>query len=151
MTLIPKPNNSKTISDFLITKYLPDMLVYDHTTPQSGCFWTEAGGRKRNLFYISKLTEPEYDNLVLQNIDISQQYTGWKKKKRLGFKRPLYLILLTCCHNKGLNFSQTSHIAHYQDFDSHPAENEWLCSVMCHRIQSPYQQLHSWTQIWRTR
>lgn len=80
MTLIPKPNNSKTISDFLITKYLPDMLVYDHTTPQSGCFWTEAGGRKRNLFYISKLTEPEYDNLVLQNIDISQQYTGWKKK-----------------------------------------------------------------------
>lgn len=118
-------------------------------TPQSGClieeikssrcFWTDPGGRKRDLLYIGKLTEPECDSLVLQNIDISQQYTGW------GIfyffcKWPLYLILLTCCHNKGLNFRQTPRDTHYQDGDSHPAENEWLSSTLCRQIQSVYQQ-----------
>lgn len=113
------------------------------------CFWTEAGGGKKQL-YIGKLTKSWCDNLVLQSIDISQHDTGCgKKKKRLGFKWPLCLILLTCCHNKGLNFSQTSRIAHYQDFDSNPAENEWLSSVMWHQIHQ--QQLNSWTQICSTR
>lgn len=132
----PNPITVKVIPISLSQNF--SILVYDHTTvrmfdrenKKKLLLLNWSPRQERNLLYIGKLTQPECDSLVLQKIHISQHYTGWG----IIFFQRLYLILLTCCHNWGLNFSQTPHDTHYRNDDSHPVENEWLSSMLRNRI-----------------